>query len=220
MCSSDLLAEQVAPYCENVRVLPNHVKAGLLTMWRPRSERLTVGWAGGTSHLVDIVTVADPLRDVLEANPQVDMHWMGFDYAPELTRARLDSPLHRRCRYTPWQRDVGEYYKRIDFDIGIAPVADVPFNDSKSPIRVLEMAACGIPVVASNRVPYSEFVVDGKTGWLCSSEDEWRSRLTDLIHDDAMRAEMGAAAREQASGWTIEDGWRLWEQAYQDAAEL
>src|SRR3989442_9116605 len=78
--STPYLAEQVAPYCENVRVLPNHVKAGLLTMWRPRSERLTVGWAGGTSHLVDIVTVADPLRDVLEANPQVDMHWMGFDY--------------------------------------------------------------------------------------------------------------------------------------------
>jgi len=218
--STPYLAEQVRPYCENVVVLPNFVKSGLLTLNRPQPERLTIGWAGGTSHLVDIVTVADPLRDVLGANPDVDMHWIGFDYSPELTRARLDSPLQRQCRYSPWSRDVGDYYKKIDFDIGIAPLADVPFNNSKSHIRTLEMAACGIPVVASNRLPYSEFVVDGKTGWLVSSEDEWRRRLTDLINDPEMRAEMGAAAKEQAADWVIEDGWRLWEAAYETVADL
>jgi len=74
--------------------------------------------------------------------------------------------------------------------------------------------------VASNRLPYSEFVVDGKTGWLVSSEDEWRRRLTDLINDPEMRAEMGAAAKEQAAEWVIEDGWRLWEAAYETVADL
>jgi hypothetical protein len=29
---------------------------------------------------------------------------------------------------------------------------------------------------------------------------------------------MGAAAREQAQDWTIENGWRLWQSAYEHAA--
>jgi glycosyltransferase involved in cell wall biosynthesis len=218
--STPYLAEQVRPYCENVVVLPNMVKAGLLDLHRPKAKKLTIGWAGGTSHLVDIVTVADPLRDVLLANPDVDVHWMGFDYSPELTRGRLDSPLQRQCRHTLWRPDVGEYYKRIDFDIAIAPLADVPFNDSKSPIRALEMAACGIPIVASDRIPYSEFVADGKTGWLVSNDEEWKRRLTDLINDPDMRQEMGMAAKLQAADWLIEDNWRLWESAYEAVANL
>jgi hypothetical protein len=30
-----------------------------------------------------------------------------------------------------------------------------------------------------------------------------------------MRTEMGAKAKEQAANWTIERGWRRWEQAYE-----
>ncbi len=212
------LAEQIRPYNERVYVLPNLVKAGLLSMQRPRRDRLTVGWAAGTSHLIDIVTVAEPLREVLDANPQVDMHFMGHDYGPELHRAELESALYRQCRWSNWQPDVGEYYKRVDFDIAIAPSADVPFNRSKSPIRTLEMGALGIPVVAANRPPYSDYVLDGKTGYLVGGKEEFAKRLDELIHDPDARAEMGAAGREQAAGWTIEEGWRKWESAYEQIA--
>jgi hypothetical protein len=30
---------------------------------------------------------------------------------------------------------------------------------------------------------------------------------------------MGAAAKVQAADWTIEEGWRLWESAYESVAE-
>ena len=32
-------------------------------------------------------------------------------------------------------------------------------------------------------------------------------------------AEMGAAAREQASLWTIEEGWHKWQEAYEHAVK-
>jgi glycosyltransferase involved in cell wall biosynthesis len=207
--STPYLAEQIAPLNPNVHVLPNHVKAGLADLHRPKRDRLVVGWAGGTSHLVDMVTVADELRGVLEANPEVDMHFMGFDYSPL---------VRRQCRWSNWQPDVGEYYKRIDFDIAIAPLADVPFNRSKSAIRALEMAACGIPIIAADVGPYREFVQDGKTGFLYGSAEEFAKRLDELIHDPDARAELGAAAREQAKGWTIEEGWKLWESVYESVA--
>ncbi|HVQ52248.1 MAG TPA: hypothetical protein VMS92_19575, partial [Mycobacterium sp.] len=92
--TNEHLADIVRPYNDNIRILPNHVKAGLLEVVRPQRERLTIGWAGGTSHLGDMVTVMDPLRKVLDANPDVDMHFMGADLSPLVKHA---------CRFTPWQ---------------------------------------------------------------------------------------------------------------------
>lgn len=208
--TNEYLADTIRPFNDNVFVLPNHVKGGLLRVQRQRRDRVTVGWAGGTSHLADMVSAADPLRAVLEANPEVDMHFMGYDFSPL---------VRRRCRWSMWEPDVGEYYKKIDFDIAIAPSADIPFNRSKTPIRALEMGALGIPIVASNRLPYSDFVVDGKTGFLCDTDDDWTEALTALIHDEDMREEMGAAGRAQASGWTMEEGWKLWQDCYERIAD-
>ncbi len=49
-------------------------------------------------------------------------------------------------------------------------------------------------------------------------KEEFAKRLDELIHDPDARAEMGAAGREQAAGWTIEEGWRKWESAYEQIA--
>jgi glycosyltransferase involved in cell wall biosynthesis len=208
--SSPHLAEIIRPYNENTVVLPNHIKAGLLDINRPRRDRLTIGWAGGTTHSWDVEEVREPLRDITRANPDVDIHFIGANHSPVVGHP---------CRWTKWEQDVGHYYKHVDFDIAVAPSADNLFNRSKTWLRALEMGALGIPVVASNRLPYSDFVIDGKTGFLVNSPEEWRARLTDLINDPEMRAEMGAAGKEQAAGWTIEDGWKLWESAYETVAD-
>ena len=207
--STPYLANLYEPFSSSIRVLPNYVKAGLLDMPRKRRERVTVGWQGGTSHLIDLCAVQDPLREVLDAHPEVDMHWIGWDM----------SPLVRRpCRFTPWHDDVGDYYKAVDFDIAIAPLADVPFNRAKSHLKALDAAARGIPIIATDMEPYRDFVRDGETGYLVSSEGEWVKRLTDLIHDEAAREEMGAAAYEVAKAYTMQGNWRKWEQCYEEAA--
>jgi hypothetical protein len=207
--STPYLAELYAPFNSNIRVLPNCVKASLLDMPRRRRERVTVGWQGGTSHLIDMCEIQDPLRDVLAAHPDVDMHWIGVDYSPL---------VRRRCRFTPWAEDVGDAYRAVDFDIAIAPLADVPFNHAKSHLKVLEAAARGIPVIAADMEPYRDFVIHGATGYLVRTAEEWTARLTELIHDEAAREEMGAKAREQAKQFTIEGNWQLWEKCYEEAA--
>jgi glycosyltransferase involved in cell wall biosynthesis len=212
--STPYLAEQVEQYNDNVVVLQNHINGELISeseRWQkelPEDRPLTVGWQGGTSHLMDMVTVADPLRRVLEDNPAVQMHFAGFDYSPLVKRT---------CRWSTWQQDVWDHYKGTShFDIAIAPLADHPFNRSKSHLKALEAAAMGIPIVASDSLPYRDFVVDGVTGFLVKSEDEWYTQIDALIHDADMRAEMGAKGREVARGWTMQDtGWRLWESAYE-----
>jgi len=108
-----------------------------------------------------------------------------------------------------------DYYAKIDFDIGLAPLKATKFSAAKSAIKALEYAALGIPVVASDTPPYNDFVIDGVTGWLVRKDHEWAVRLRELINDEAMRTEMGTKAKEQASRHTIQEHWDDWATAYQ-----
>lgn len=205
--STDTLAERISKHNENVVVLKNHIDESLLTMQRPQRDRVTIGWAGGASHIKDIGTCAYGLRRIMDWHKDVDVHFVGADLRP-LVRAS------REIRHTPWCEDTTEYYGLLDFDIGIAPLMGTTFAMAKSHIKALEYAALGIPIVASDVEPYREFVIDGVTGFLIRHEHDWARRLGDLVNDEAMRVEMGAKAREVASQYTIQQGWKQWEDAY------
>lgn len=204
--STEPLAERMREFNPNVVVIPNHVDGAIFDVERRRAGRLTVGWAGGDSHLRDWQMVAPFVRRFLERNPQVDLHMIGADYRAE---ARVP-----RARWTTWSMDLMDYYRAIDFDIGIAPLIPSVFNRSKSAIKALEYSALGVPVIASDVRPYRDFILDGVTGFLVSRDHDWERRLRDLTNDADMRTEMGEKAREHARTWSIEDGWRLWESAY------
>ena len=73
-------------------------------------------------------------------------------------------------------------------------------------------------MVASDREPYRDFVIDGVTGFLVRRDHEWELRLRDLINDEAMRTEMGRAAKGRARDYAIGKGWQLWADAYRSIA--
>lgn len=210
--STEPLGEQMRKYNDNVRVIPNHIDVNALYLDRQHTpdDRVTLGWAGGMSHLGDWSTVIDPLTAVLDRFPEIDLHFVGWDFSPM---------LRRKARYTPWQSNVWDYYKSLDFDIGVAPLADTPFNESKSHIKALEYAALGIPIVAANLAPYREFVRHGETGFLANNDDEWQSYITLLVNDEDARTEMGAAAKKRAEDFVIQKGWRLWNDAFEEVCK-
>lgn len=203
--STEPLAEQFSQYNDNVVVLPNYINAELLDLERPRRDKLTLGWAGGVSHLADWAIVQDPIRDALAEHPDIDLHFVGNDFSPM---------LGRRARFDPWEMNVWDYYKNVDFDIGVAPLADSGFNRCKSYIRCLEYGALGIPVVASNVTPYRDYIIDGTTGYLVDNGEQWRARIRELINDADAREEMGAKAKLHAANYTIQEHWTEWRDAY------
>ncbi len=208
--STDRLAEVVSKFSRNVVVLPNCVHEGLLDVERPQREQVTVGWAGATSHNADWKWFAPVLSRFLNRNAHAGFHFVGADYSPLL------KVPDGRTRHTPWQADVWDYYQGIDFDVGIAPLTPArEFNKAKSHLRALEYAALGIPVVASAGPAYDGFVEHGVTGFVARRDHEWDRYLRDLVNDEGMRREMGAAARKLAAGRTIQSRYRDWESAYE-----
>lgn len=204
--STEPLAERMRQINSNVVVLKNRIDEHVLDLVRPKRDKLTIGWAGSTTHREDIKECAYGVRKTLDHNPHVEAHFIGADFR---------DLIRRPVRFSPWAMKTTDYYKLIDFDIGLAPLKPTVFAEAKSHIKALEYAALGIPVIASDVAPYRDFVVDGVTGWLVRKPHEWAQRLRDLIHDDSMRAEMGAKSRVLAAEWTIQRGWQEWQSAYE-----
>ena len=212
--STEPLVRAVVDECDvdpgRIVVLPNLAAPSMLALSRPRRDRVTVGWAGGTSHEPDMELVAVPLRKFLDHHRDVDLHLIGHDWRSAMGLRRSN------VRVTPWSRSIPAYWASIDFDIGLAPLAHSIFAMSKSALKVIEYGALGIPCLASDEAPYRDTVVDGVTGFLIRRPGDWDRRLRELVNDAAMREQMGAAAKAHISEHhNMADGWRAWESAYQ-----
>lgn len=205
--TTEHLAGVMRRHNADVRVVPNFVPSALLDHQPTRRDdgTVTIGWAGSPTHAMDWAVMDDELRQFLRKTPRAELHVIG---APVERWSRIPPS---RMRKTAWFASVDDYLRGVDFHIGLAPLADHPFNRAKSWIKALEYGALGIPVIASDVGPYRDYVRHGETGYLVRKPGEWIKYLRELVHDEAARTEMGAAARRQAAENTIEKNGHLWE---------
>lgn len=192
-----------------IHVLPNCLDPAVLDL-EPVDQAgpVTVGWAGSDTHRGDFEQVRKPLRRWFAKHPEVPFTCMGVPYG-----WLVDRPSAAKLWIPIWD-DPAAYMRELDWQIGIAPLANTQFNRCKSALKALEYAARGIVVVASDVEPYRSFVQHGVTGFLVQREHEWADYLDALTTHDDLRAHMAAAAREQARKWTIGRQIYLWEEAY------
>jgi hypothetical protein len=207
--TTEPLADRVRQWNPNVHVVPNAVPDWLLNR-RPQQRddgTITLGWGGSPTHKMDWEEHGEPIRRFLDVHPQAEIHCIGNNYA------RMMGLPQERIRFTPWVANVETYLHTIDYHIGIAPLRDHIFNQSKSALKVIECGALGIPVVASDVGPYRDYVQDGITGYLVRGDREWARYLSALANDSDLRAAMGVAARVRAAQQTISCLTPLWEKA-------
>jgi glycosyltransferase involved in cell wall biosynthesis len=82
-----------------------------------------------------------------------------------------------------------------------------------SPKVLLEAAACGLPVIA--RKSYApESVVDGLTGYLVASDEEFFARLEELMRRPDLRRSFGSAGRRHAGQFDWDRITEQWAQIF------
>lgn len=94
----------------------------------------------------------------------------------------------------PWS-EAGEVDEVQQFDVGIMPLPDGPWERGKCGYKLIQYMACGKPVVASPVGANVEIVQDGINGFLARTEMEWNQALKTLRDDPRLREEMGRAGR-------------------------
>lgn len=85
------------------------------------------------------------------------------------------------------------------FDIGLAPLLDDEFHQSKSNLKFRDYAACRIAGIYSNVPVYAECVQDGITGLLVENSSEaWLDALTRLMSNKDLRSTIQNEAQQYA----------------------
>jgi glycosyltransferase involved in cell wall biosynthesis len=97
--------------------------------------------------------------------------------------------------------------------VGIVPLADTVFNRSKSALKMGEMAAVGVPVVASP-TPDNERLAALGVGRLASTPQRWRKQLRALINNPEYRADLAGTGREVMATQTYEAHCEKWWDAW------
>lgn len=198
-------------YCPPIYVVPNAVPDKWFKRKRnisPVSEAggVTIGWAGSSTHELDFSTIRDQLRRFMNREFNVEMHIMGTNYGDWMKLPQ------ENIRFTDWFDSVDDYHMGIDFDVCVIPLMANRFNRAKSNIKFLEMATRGIPCLAADIGPYSETIEHGVNGLLYKTDYEFYRLLRDLVHDEAMRHELGANARKTAAEFKMSKVVKRWQQ--------
>ena len=86
---------------------------------------------------------------------------------------------HERCSVSQMV-PINRLSTLMCFDIGLVPLADIPFNHAKSNLKGLEYAISGIPYVASALPEYQRLANEG-IGRVAVTPDHWIEELTALL---------------------------------------
>lgn len=91
-------------------------------------------------------------------------------------------------------------------DVALLPVSVNPLNRAKSPMRLLDLLAAGVPVVTQDVGEYGRLVSDGLTGLVTEpgSEGAFVAAAVRLLRDRLLRERLGHAA---ATAMRVEYSW-------------
>jgi hypothetical protein len=178
--------------------------------WR-RSKRhkgLIVGWIAGMEHTEDVAQLGlrATLTKLVEAHPDLHVESIGVDLQLPERYTR-----HAIVHFDDLPKHMAQY------DIGLAPLCDIPFNTARSNIKVKEYAASGVPWLASPRRPYRD--LGEEHGGLLVDDGDWEQAIGDLIADKRLRKKLGRNGKTWALKQTIDQTADAWEGALTLAAE-
>lgn len=167
---------------------------------RPRERAangspVRVAYLSGTAtHERDFAECVDGLEAILRQDPSVELVLVGHIRVPEKLKA-FQSRIEQ-VPLMPWQ-DLPKLYAEID--INLAPLEpDNEFTEGKSELKYFEAALLRVPTLASPVGGLRDAIEHGENGFLCDTPDAWRSALTRLVGDPALRERIGAAAYDHS----------------------
>ena len=182
------LAERAkAAGAQRVEIVPTIVDTRHYLPSKKKTEGpCVVGWVGtpGTSHY---------LHPLLETFAKLQQE---FDVRFVAIGAREKDFSSTSIEVSSWS-EATEVSSIQEFDIGIMPLADSPWEKGKCGYKLIQCMACAKPVVASPVGVNAEIVESGVNGYLAETPDEWARYLRLLLSDSDARSRMGAAGRDK-----------------------
>lgn len=150
-----------------------------------RNKVLTVGWIGNfwgqhernmfELFLPSLKSIEIPIKleilGVVHGEKEEKLHRFFENYS----NIELSIP-----KEVNWQNDGAIYQMISNYDIGVSPLLDTEINRCKSAYKLKQYLSCGVPVLGSKIGENARFIEDGKTGFICSSLNEFTQRIVEF----------------------------------------
>lgn len=186
---NDYLAERARMAgCGKVEWLPTVIDLERYPASQARSPDgpVVVGWIGSPSTASYLHSTSNALAP-LQASGLIRCVAVG---------ARPDQVQGTPFEAREWHEHT-EVAQLREFDIGIMPLPDEPWERGKCGYKLIQYMACTLPVVASPVGVNTRIVQHGSNGLLADSPAQWAEAITRLVDNVGLRRQMGQAGRRQ-----------------------
>lgn len=181
---------------KNIKIIPTVVDLARYptpdfksnTQFSPDNDnhQMIIGWIGTKStfekHLLLIKDWLIKAQEIFDVKVQI----IGITHT--------DRFIGNNVHLTPWSEH-SEVAHIKNFDIGIMPLQNTSWEEGKCAYKIIQYLACGKPVIASNVGMNSQLCINGETGFLADTEEEFLQALHTLLNDKELRIEMGKNGR-------------------------
>lgn len=169
-CSTELLANQIKKVRSDVIILPNSILEGerqFENIKYPKSEKLHIGWIGGSMHEIDIELIRESMQKVWDDPDLCDKivfvfggyvsnHPLYHKFLHYISGGGNKKAIDNIILLPP--TNVNEFAFMYDqCHVMLAPLRKNLFNECKSELKVVEAGWKGKAVIASNIEPYNKF---------------------------------------------------------------
>jgi len=143
--------------------------------------------------------VVEILRQVVAGEPRAKLLVVGeglFGEESDLDDKLEAAGLSEHAVFTGWveAERLPDYFAASD--VAIFPFDDTLINRAKCSVKLIDVLAAGLPVVADAVGQNAEYIVDGESGLTVGPEDDtaFAEAILRLLAEPALRARLGAAA--------------------------
>jgi glycosyltransferase involved in cell wall biosynthesis len=171
---------------QNLLLLPTVVDLNHYHPVPEPAQKFTIGWIGTPLTATYLDTIADELRQLATEAP-LQLLIIG---APDKQIEGVDC-VHETWSEAAEARLIGQCHA------GIMPLPDDDWARGKSGYKIIQYMAMGRPAVASAIGANRQIILEGKTGFLAETKQDWLNALRRLRDDAGLRAKMGAVARQR-----------------------
>jgi len=189
-----------------------------------KSGLFNVVFSGSITHSRDLFKVLGVMKRFLERHRDARFVVLGGlglrsdwdDYAKTVAERLMGLPQVILFDWLPYKMML-EIIAACD--VGLAPLMNVPFNEQKSELKLLEYALCSTPFLASPLPSYVRLlseIGDGEEGcgFLCRTPEDWEGWLERLYEDQDLLQAMAERCRAKIAPYRIKEKAHLWEEAY------
>ncbi|HEY0977957.1 MAG TPA: glycosyltransferase family 4 protein [Flavobacteriales bacterium] len=196
------LADHARQYNPAVEVIPTTIDTDhyVPTPAVPRADgKVVIGWTGSYTSLTHLRWALPMLRRLHQQWPDRILFRVISDRDLEAPGLPVESLRWSSAR---------EVEDLAGIDIGIMPMPDDEWSRGKCGFKGLQYMGMGKAVVLSDVGVNRSIVQDGANGFLARTEEEWLTKLGQLIADADLRARIGRAARSTVEERYSVKAWR------------